>query len=65
MKYNELQSKSVKELQALLKEARVNLGKLRFELNNKALSNSSKIKATRKEVAKILTAIKSGASSKN
>jgi len=57
-KFTDLKDKDVKELQTLLKETRVNLGKLKFELNNKALRNSSKIGITKKEIAKILTALK-------
>lgn len=59
MKYKELQNQDIKELQNLLKERRVSLGKLRFELNNKSLRDPSKIRSTRRDIAKILTTINS------
>ena len=58
MKYTEIKQKDSKELQTVLKDERIGLGKLRFELNNKSLPDSSKIRTTRRNIAKILTAIK-------
>ncbi len=58
MKYKDLKDRDVKELQNLLKDQRVGLGKLRFELNNKSLLNPSKFRSTRRDIAKILTTIK-------
>ena len=45
------------ELQIMLKEQRVVLGKLRFELANKTLKDFSKLQKTGRDIAKILTAI--------
>jgi ribosomal protein L29 len=58
MKYEELQNKDHTELQEMLKNAKVKLGKFRFELANKALKDSSQIGKTRKEIAQIMTALK-------
>ncbi len=43
----------------MLKELRIKLGKLRFELANKSLKDVSQLKKTKKDIARILTAIKS------
>lgn len=58
MKYQDLQNKSVAELEEMLKEDKIKLGKFRFELANKTLKDSSQIGKTRKEIAQIMTAIK-------
>ena len=58
MKFSEVQSKSQPELQEMLKEARVKLGKLRFELANKALKDTSQIGKTRRDIARVMTAMK-------
>jgi len=57
MKYSELQNRDMSELQIMLKEQRVVLGKLRFELANKTLKDFSKLQKTGRDIAKILTAI--------
>lgn len=57
MKYSELQTKSIEELRELLKNAKIKLGQIRFELANKALKDSSQIKKTRKEIAQFMTRI--------
>ena len=59
MKFNYIQSKSQNELNEMLKELRIKLGKLRFELANKSLKDVSQLKKTKKDIARILTAIKS------
>ena len=59
MKFNDIQSKSQDELNEMLKELRIKLGKLRFELANKSLKDVSQLKKTKKDIARILTAIKS------
>lgn len=64
MKYSELQNKDSQELQVMLKEAKVKLGKLRFEMVNKSLKDSSQIGKTRKEIAQIMTALKTISKSK-
>lgn len=57
MKYSDLQNKDPRELQMTLKELQVQLGKLRFQLADKALKDFSQIKKTRKDIAKIMTAV--------
>lgn len=57
MKHSELQNQSEAELQERLQAARVRLGKLRFELANKALKNFSQIGKTRREIARLMTAL--------
>ena len=59
MKSQDIKDKSVAELQELLKERRINLGKLRFDLSGKSLKDVSQISKTKKEIARILTVIKS------
>ena len=58
MKYSDLQSKDKIELKESLKELKVKLGKLRFELANKTLKDFSQIKKTKKDIARVLTALK-------
>lgn len=59
MKYADLQNKGKEELQEMLKELKVGLGKLRFELANKTLKDFSQINKTKKDIARFLTAINS------
>ncbi|MBI2670227.1 MAG: 50S ribosomal protein L29 [Candidatus Yanofskybacteria bacterium] len=58
MKFSDIQSKSQVELNEMLKELQIKLGKLRFELANKSVKDVSQIKKTKKDIARILTAIK-------
>ena len=58
MKFSDIQSKSKEELNEMLKEQQVKLGKLRFELANKSLKDVSQLKKTKKDIARILTATK-------
>jgi len=57
IKFSELQNKSQQELQEMLKEYRVNLGKLRFELSNKSLKDVSQFKKIKHDIARIITAM--------
>ena len=57
MKYTDIKDKSVAELNALLKEKQVLLFTLRQKLNTMQLSNPNEIRAVRKEIAQINTAI--------
>lgn len=57
MKLTDLQNKSVPELQERLKEARIKLGRFKFELANKALKDSSQIGKVKKEIARIMTVL--------
>ena len=66
MKYTDLKNKDIKELQQIVKDLRVKLGKLRFELANKTLKNFNQLKQTKKDIARTLTAVCEGESrSKN
>ena len=57
MKYTDIKDKSVVELNALLKEKKVLLFTLRQKLKTMQLSNPNEIRAVRKEIAQINTAI--------
>ncbi|MFC2428775.1 MAG: 50S ribosomal protein L29 [Campylobacter sp.] len=57
MKYTDIKDKSVAELNALLKEKKVLLFNLRRKLKTMQLSNPNEIRAVRKEIAQINTAI--------
>ena len=57
MKYTDIKDKSVAELNALLKEKKVLLFTLRQKLKTMQLSNPNEIRAARKEIAQINTAI--------
>ncbi len=57
MKFSEIRNKDMAELQEMLKEARIKLGKLRFELANKSLKDSSQIGKVKKDIAQIMTAL--------
>ena len=57
MKYTDIKDKSVAELNALLKEKKVLLFTLRQKLKTMQLSNPNEIRAVRKEIAQINTAI--------
>ena len=58
MKFSDIQNKNERELQELLKTARIKLGKLHFENANKALKDFSQIGKIKKEIAQVMTAIK-------
>ena len=55
MNHIEIKNKNATELQELLKENRVVLGKLRFDLADNSLKDVSRISKTKKEIARILT----------
>jgi large subunit ribosomal protein L29 len=57
MKYTELQDKSVAELQELLKEKKMEVFTLKAKLKTMQLNNTSELKAARKDVARIMTAL--------
>jgi len=57
MKYIELKDKSEKELNELLKEKKLLLFKLRAKLKTMQLNNPNEIKQTRRDIARINTAI--------
>lgn len=58
MKYSDLNNKGTQELRERLREEKIKLGKLRFELANKALKDSSQIGKVKKDIARLLTAVK-------
>ena len=57
MKYSELKFKTPKELSETLKDFKGNLSRLNFELSNNTLKNSSQIKKTKKDIARIMTVL--------
>jgi large subunit ribosomal protein L29 len=64
MKYSELENKTIEELRKQMEGFKIKLGKLRFELANRALKDFSQINKTKKNIARILTAIKKTENSK-
>ena len=57
MNYTEIKDKSLSELQALLKEKKVLLFELKAKLKTMQLTNTSELKATKKDIARIQTAM--------
>lgn len=57
MNYTDIKDKSLNELQALLKEKKVLLFELKAKLKTMQLTNTSELRATKKDIAKIQTAI--------
>ncbi|MGE4295876.1 MAG: 50S ribosomal protein L29 [Campylobacterales bacterium] len=57
MKYSELSAKSAAELQKEIKEKRLQLFTLRMKLKTMQLSNTSEIRAVRKDIARMMTAL--------
>ena len=58
MKYSELINKSTDELTRMLEELRVKLGHMRFKISASALKNTGEVKEVRRDIARILTALK-------
>ena len=57
MKYSDLAGKSAAELQAMLKEKKTELFTLKIKQKMMQLQNSSELKATKKDIARINTAL--------
>ncbi|WP_292663239.1 50S ribosomal protein L29 [Nitratifractor sp.] len=57
MKYTDLQDKSIDELEAMLKEKKLEVFTLRAKLKTMQLTNTSELKAAKKDVARIKTAL--------
>ena len=57
MNYTELKDKNFSELNAMLKEKKVLLFELRQKLKTMQLTNPNEIRAVKKEIAQINTAI--------
>jgi large subunit ribosomal protein L29 len=58
MKADELRNKTMNELQDLLSQQKKNLFNLRFQLAAHQLTNVSKIKMVKRDIARIKTVIK-------
>jgi large subunit ribosomal protein L29 len=57
MNYSDISDKSLKELNELLKEKKVLLFELKLKLKTMQLTNTSELKAVKKDIARIQTAI--------
>jgi large subunit ribosomal protein L29 len=57
MNYSDISAKTPEELTALLKEKKVQLFELRLKLKTMQLTNTSELRAAKKEIAQIQTAI--------
>ncbi len=57
MNYIDLKDKSLQELSELLKEKKVLLFELKAKLKTMQLTNTSELRAAKKDIAKIQTAI--------
>jgi large subunit ribosomal protein L29 len=57
MNYSDLSGKSALELNELLKEKKVLLFELKLKLKTMQLTNTSELKAVKKDIARIQTAI--------
>jgi len=57
MNYSDISAKTLEELTALLKEKKVQLFELRLKLKTMQLTNTSELRAAKKEIAQIQTAI--------
>jgi large subunit ribosomal protein L29 len=57
MKYTDLEGKTLEELQTLLKEKKQELFTLKVKLKTMQLTNTSEIRVTKKDIARIQTAI--------
>ena len=57
MKYTDLQDKSISELQEMLKQKKLEVFTLRAKLKTMQLTNTSELRAAKKDVARIMTAI--------
>ena len=57
MKYTDLQEKSVEELNAMLKEKKLEVFTLRAKLKTMQLTNTSELREAKKDVARIMTAL--------
>jgi len=57
MKYTDISSKTLEELKALLKEKKVSLFELKMKLKTMQLTNPNEIRAAKRDLARIQTAI--------
>jgi large subunit ribosomal protein L29 len=61
MTYSDINTKSVEELNSLLKEKKVLLFELKAKLRTMQLQNTSELKVVKKDIARIQTAITAAA----
>jgi large subunit ribosomal protein L29 len=57
MKYTDINTKSLQELNEMLKEKKVLLFELKAKLKTMQLTNTSELKVVKKDIARIQTAI--------
>jgi len=57
MKYIDIQDKSVADLEALLKEKKLELFTLKAKLKTMQLTNTSELRVAKKDIARIQTAL--------
>lgn len=57
MKYTEINTKTIEELNTLLKEKEMYLFELNLKLRTMQLTNSSEIRIAKKDIARIKTAL--------
>jgi len=57
MNYSDISTKSLEELNALLKEKKVLLFELKTKLKTMQLTNTNELRVVKKDIAKIQTAI--------
>lgn len=57
MKKNELKHQTAAELQHMLADARAKLSQLRFDLADKKLKKTSEVEQTRRQIARLMTAL--------
>ncbi|MDA3966976.1 MULTISPECIES: 50S ribosomal protein L29 [Helicobacter] len=57
MKYTDINTKNIEELNSLLKEKESLMFELRLKLKTMQLTNSSEIRVVRKDIARIKTAL--------
>jgi len=58
MKYREFKNKSLQDLQDMVENLRIELGKSSFDIATNTLKNTGRIKEIKRDIARILTAIK-------
>lgn len=57
MKFSEIKDKTQKELLEILKDLKGKLSGFSFQLSSNTLKNSSEIKKTKKDIARIMTVL--------
>jgi large subunit ribosomal protein L29 len=57
MKFTDIQDKSIADLEALLKEKKLELFTLKAKLKTMQLTNTSELRVARKDIARIQTAL--------